>query len=159
MNPLVLIAGIVLIPVVVLTVLRVNAAIVFLSLCLGSVLVKFVGDDANSFIGLFTNSSGYTLSVILLLLPAAFTTIVMIRTVKGGVRLVLNLLPAAAAGVVGLLLFVPLVSPGLRGSMTAAPMWHDIERAQSLVVGVSTLVSLCFLAVQRPKRGHSSRRH
>jgi hypothetical protein len=159
MNPLVIIAGIVLVPLIVLTVLRVNAAVVFLSLCLGSVLVKFVGEDANSFIGLFTNSSGYTLSVLLLLMPVVFTTLIMIRTVKGGIRSIFNLIPAAAVGVVGLLLLMPLVSPGLRGALTHTSVWHDIERARSLVVGVSTLASLFFLVLQRPKRGHEGRRH
>lgn len=161
MNPLVLIAAIVLAPVIVLTVLRVNAAIVFLSLCLGSVLVQLTGKDASSFLQLFTNSKGYTLSVLLLMLPAAFTTIIMIRTVKGGVRLLLNLLPAAAVGLVGLLLFVPLVSPGLRDSITATSAWHTIERSQSLIVAVGALTSMFFLVLQRPGRHahESSRRH
>lgn len=161
MNPLMLIAAVVLLPIVVLTVLRVNAAIVFLSLCLGAVLQRLAGKDASAFINLFTDSKGYTLSVLLLLLPVAFTTVIMVRTVKGGARTLLNLLPAASVGLVGLLLFVPLVSPGLQASITGTALWHDLERSQSLIVGASTLISLTFLLLQRPKHGghRESRRH
>lgn len=166
MSPDLLIVGIILLPVIVLALLRVNAAIIFLSLCLGSVLVQFMGSDAASFAELFSaskNVSTYLVSAILLALPAAFTTVVMIRTIRGGVRLALNLIPAVAVGVVGLLLIEPLLSPGTRGAIAGTTLWHDLQRAQSLVVGVSTLASLLFLWFQRPLRAFSEsgkhRRH
>src|SRR6266849_4182234 len=106
MTPLVLIVGMIAVPALLLMVLRINAAIVFLSLCLGDVLVQFTGKDAGSFVNLFSSStaSDYSASIALLLLPAVFTMLVMIGTVRGHVRMVLNALPAVAVGVVGLLL-------------------------------------------------------
>lgn len=53
MSPEFALAAIVLAPVVLLMVLRVNAALVFLSLCLGDVLVQFTANDANSFLTTF----------------------------------------------------------------------------------------------------------
>lgn len=158
MSPLVFIAGTIALPIVFMAVLRVNAAIVFLSLCLGSVLVQFAGNDAGSFVNLFSSSksaSSYGASIVLLLLPAVFTMIVMIGTVRGKFRTLLNLLPAAAVGVVGLLLAEPLFSSGLRGAVAGTQAWHNLQQLQALLVGASTIVSLLFLWLQRPgKSGH-----
>src|ERR1700691_5564887 len=90
MTPLLLLAVMAAAPVLLLLVLRVNAAIVFLSLCLGSVLVQFAGSDAHSFVNLMSTSatlSSYGITLGLLLVPAVFTTLVMIGTVRGGFKL------------------------------------------------------------------------
>jgi hypothetical protein len=163
MTPLVLIAAMVAVPVLVLILLRINAAIVFLSLCLGSVLVQFVGKDTSSFINLFSGSklvTNYGATLILLLLPVIFTMIVMIGTVRGTFRLVLNFFPAIAVGVVGLLLAEASFTPGLQHAISNTTAWHDLQKLQVLVVGVSTIVSLLFLWLQRPKHaGHDEGKH
>src|SRR5581483_8575665 len=121
MSPMLTLAAIVLVPVAVMMVCRINAALVFLSLCLGDVLVQFVAPDASSFMGLFSgrmaNADSNTIKLGLLVLPVVLTAIFMIRTVRGGVRLLLNALPAAGAGLLGALLIVPLLSPGLHFSI------------------------------------------
>lgn len=157
-TPLVLIAAMVAVPILILLAFRINAAIVFLSLCLGSVLVQFVGNDTSSFINLFSASKvvmHYGASIFLLLLPAVFTMIVMIGTVKGKFKVLLNILPAVAVGVVWLLLAEPYFTPGLRGAMTGTSAWHEIQKINTLIVTASTVVCLLFLWLQRPKRsGH-----
>ena len=160
MTPLVLIAAMAAVPIVLLVVLRINAAIVFLSLCLGSVLVQFVGNDASSLINLLSASklvAHYGAPLILLLIPVVFTMIVMIGTVRGKFRSLLNILPAVTVGVVGLLLAEPLFSPGLRGAVSGTHVWHSLQQLRVLVVGVSTIISLFFLWLQRPK--HSEGKH
>jgi hypothetical protein len=155
MNPLVLIAVMAIAPVVLLLLLRVNAAMVFLSLCLGSVLVQFVGRDAQSLVNLFSGThavNSYGVSLGLLLLPAVFTMLVMIATVRGKIALILNLLPALSVGLLALLLAEPLFSPGLRGTIGATSAWQQVERAQVLVVSLGAIISLLFLWLQRPKR-------
>jgi hypothetical protein len=156
-TPLVLIAAMVAVPIFILLALRINAAIVFLSLCLGSVLVQFIGNDTSSFINLFSTSKlvmHYGASIFLLL-PAVFTMLVMIGTVRGNFRMFLNILPAVAVGVVGLLLAEPFFTPGLRGAVSNTSAWHDIQKVNVLIVTASTVVSLLFLWLQRPKRsGH-----
>ena len=158
MTPLVLIIGMIALPVVLMAMLRINAAIVFLSLCLGDVLVQFAGQDASSFINLFSSSktvSSSTASLALLLLPAAFTLVVMIGTVRGHVRLLLNLLPAAAVGVLALLLAEPYFSAGLQSTVTTTQAWHNVQQLQVLIITTSAVVSLLFLWLQRPSRaGH-----
>lgn len=160
MAPAILI-GILAVPVVLMTVLRINAPLVFLSVCLGSVLVRFVGPDALDMVHLFSSKSGNitesTLQLILLLVPVVLTMLCMIRSVKGN-RVVFNILPAAGASFLLLLLIEPLLSPGLIGTITASPLWGQIERSQDLVVGVSALLCLFFLWLQRPKH-ESDKKH
>lgn len=142
-------------------VLRINAALVFLSLCLGAVLVQFVAGDTNSFLAMFSSShtaqsvaaSGNSaVKLGLLLLPVILTAIFMIHTVKGS-RLVLNILPAAGVGLLGGLLVVPLLSAGLSHNIVNSSLWGQAQRAQDLIVGLSAVVCLFVLWLQRPKTG------
>jgi hypothetical protein len=151
----------VLVPIVLLMVLRVNAALVFLSLCLGNVLVQFVAPDASSFMTLFaahaphslstTHASNTTIQLILLLLPTILTTIFMIRTVRSGARLALNLLPATGVALLGSLLIVPLLPAGLSHTILSSSLWGQVQRTQDLIVGSSALICLLALWLQRPK--------
>ena len=141
MTPDLTFAAIVLVPIVLLMVLRINAALVFLSLCLGNVLVQFVARDADDFFSLLESSNATgtiettsnNVALILLLTPVVLTTIFMIRTVHGHGRLLLNALPAAGVGLLGALLIVPLLPAGLS---------HNIIDS-----------SLLVLWLQRPKTG------
>ncbi|MEK7059179.1 MAG: hypothetical protein AAB971_00245 [Patescibacteria group bacterium] len=165
MTPVFTLSLIVLVPVILLMALRINAALVFLSLCLGSVLVQFIAPDAASFLALFSahvpegvDTGNNLVKIILLLLPAVLTAVFMIRTVKGYGRLALNLLPAAGVGLLGGLLVVPLLSPGLSHNIINSSLWDQAIAAQDLIVGTSALVCLLVLWMQRPKTGGKHRR-
>lgn len=140
-------------PVVVLTVLRINAVMVFLSLCLGSVLVQYVASDANSLLKLFAPNisqiSISTIQLVVLLLPAVLTSVFMILSVHGRGRTLLNLLPAAGTGLLAALLIVPLLPAGTRFAIQAEPLWNELSKLQSLIVGASAVVGLFFLWAQR----------
>jgi hypothetical protein len=162
MTPAIILAAIVLVPVVVLMVLRVNAALVFLSLCLGDVLVQFVAPDANDLVSLLSSprasaavhvTSSNILKLVLLLFPVVLTAIFMIRTIRGNGRLLLNVLPAAGVGMLGALLVVPLLPPGLGHNIVNSSLWHQVSRTQDLIVGASALICLLVLWLQRPKTG------
>jgi hypothetical protein len=152
---------IVIVPVVALLLFRINATLVFLSLCLGNVLVQFVAPDANAFMALFSaklpegaDTGNDTMKLILLLLPVILTAVFMVRTVHGKGRLFLNMLPAAGVGLLGGLLVVPLLPPGLSQSITDSSLWEQVQKAQNLIVGTSALICLLVLWLQRPKTGH-----
>jgi hypothetical protein len=160
MTPEVVLGAIVLIPAAFLMLLRVNATLVFLSLCLGDVLVQFVAPDANSFLQLFSahvpasvDKGNDTVKIILLLLPVVLTAIFMVRTVRGSGKLLLNVLPAAGVGLLGALLVVPLLPPGLSHNIVNSSLWEQVQKAQNLIVGTSALVCLLVLWLQRPKAG------
>lgn len=156
----------VLIPVVVIMLLRINATLVFLSLCLGDVLVQFVAPDANQFMTLFSahvpkgaDLGNPTIKIILLALPVVLTAIFMIRTVNGYGKLALNLLPAAGVGLMLGLLLTPLLPAGLSHNIIHSPLWTQIQRAQDLIVGSSALICLLVLWLQRPKTDHKKEKH
>jgi hypothetical protein len=141
-------------------VLRINAALVFLSLCLGNVLVQFVAEDANSFMsvlqsyqpGQIPDAGSNITKLVLLLLPVVLTAIFMIKTVKGS-KLVVNVLPAVGVGLLGSLLVVPLLSEGLSFDIMSTTLWVEASKAQNLIVGSSSLICLFVLWLQRPKTG------
>lgn len=158
---------IVLAPVVVLMLLRINAALVFLSLCLGDVLLQFVAKDTTSIQDFVLSHSSVdttenNIKILLLVTPAVLTAIFMIRTIHGNGRLALNLLPAIGVGLLGALLLVPLLPPGLAHSITDSQLWDKAINVQDIIVGASAVVCLIFLWMQRPKKPiskHDKKKH
>jgi hypothetical protein len=161
MSPTVIVVSIIVVPVIVLSLLRVNAVMVFLSLCLGQVLVQFVSDEAANTVGIIASDGSTNPSLVslgLLLVPAIFTSLIMARTIKGKLGLLLNVLPAISVGVLGLLLAEPLFSPGLQATIEASDAWYLLSKLQTIVLGLSAIISLFFLWLQRP-RAHKEEKH
>lgn len=151
-------------PVLLFLFLRVNAAMVFLSVCLGAVLVDHVAGDANMIVGSFspkTNSlSQTTIELCLLLIPAIVTTIIMALSVHGRLKVVINFFPAAAASMLLVLLAVPMLPRGLAYNLMTQDTWRLLSNAEALVIGAGALVSLFFLWTQRRNfRHHDKRKH
>ncbi|MDB5170275.1 MAG: hypothetical protein JWN82_671 [Candidatus Saccharibacteria bacterium] len=162
---LITLVAIVIVPVVALMLLRINAALVFMALCLGSVLTQFVAEDASWFVALakpnVPQAGSVSESMVklgLLLLPPLLTAVFMIRTVHGGGRLLLNALPAVGTGLLAALLVVPLLTPGTAIPILASPLWQDVVKLQDLIVGSSALLCLLVLWLQRPKTGERKHR-
>jgi len=158
-----LIAALVL-PVLLFLVLRANAALIFLSVCLGAVLVDHVARDANMIVGSFspkTNSlSQTTIELCLLLVPALVTTIIMSFSVHGRLKVVLNFFPAVASSMLMVLLTVPMLPRGLAFNLMSQDAWRILSNSEALVIGVGALVSLFFLWTQRRNfRHHDKRKH
>ena len=142
------------VPVLLLMGLRANATLVFLSLCLGYVVMQFLGGEAQTFAQLFMTHatiSANIMKLVLLLFPAVFTTLFMIRTQRGA-KLAFNLLPAIATGFLAMVLTVPLLSPGLSHALTGLQLWSEVMKLQALVIGAGSLVSVLFLWLQRPQK-------
>jgi hypothetical protein len=161
MMPLVVLIGLAVVPALLLVLLRVNAALVFLSLCLGDVLVQFVGKDAVSIVA-GASTSAYatssTVKLVLLLAPAFLTMLFMIKTVKGAKRF-FNALPAAGVGLLTALLVVPLLPPGIATNIKHSNLWTSTQNLQSAIVAGSTLICLMFLWTTRPKHEGKSKHH
>ena len=149
-------------PVLLFLFLRVNAAMVFLSVCLGAVLVDHVAGDANMIVGSFsptTNSlSQTTIELCLLLVPAIVTTIIMAFSVHGRIKVVLNFFPAAASSMLLVLLAVPMLPRGLAFNLMTQDAWRLLSNAEALVIGAGALVSLFFLWTQRRNFRHHDKR-
>lgn len=165
MDPLIILVAMLAAPVVIIMALRINAAQIFLSLCLGNVLVQFIGQDAGTILastsarapGLPANQSYINLA--LLLLPVLLTMLIMIHSVRGTAKLAYNFLPALGVGLLLTLLAVPLLSAGLTGSITGLPLWRELANLQTLILSVSTLLCLLFMWMQRPKPSKDDGKH
>lgn len=140
-------------PFLLFVVLRINAAMVFLSLCLGYVLVDLVAQDANSLIKFLTPHTGSlsetTWHLIILLTPVIMTCVMMIFSVKERWKVLLNVFPAAATSVLLVSLAVPLLTPGLRSVLQSQTPWQQINRAQAFIIVIGACISLIMLWTQR----------
>ncbi|MGF7229489.1 MAG: hypothetical protein ACQR33_05950 [Candidatus Saccharibacteria bacterium] len=142
-------------PVIALTVLRINAVMVFLSLCLGEVLVRFVATEANTMLTLFaphaSSIGGSTIQIAVLLLPAVLTSIFMVFSIRGRGKLLFNVLPALGVGSLTALMVVPLLPIGTQHAIETQSLWDQLAKLQALIVSASAVVSLLFLWAQRRK--------
>ena len=140
-------------PLAALAVLRINAAMVFLSLCLGYVLVNMVADNSDSLIKFLApnvNSvGGVSWRLVTLFAPAVLTSVFMVFSVHGKMKGLLNLLPAAATSMLALILAIPMLTPGLRSSLESSPFWQKVSKAEVLIVGAGAIIALFFLWTQR----------
>jgi hypothetical protein len=164
MTPVVILGAIVLTPVVLLMLLRVNAALVFLSLCLGSVLTRFLGPDSGTLLSLFSAHSKHavtasqtTAELALLAFPVVVTILFMLKSVPKGMKLIFNLLPSAGVGLLAALLAVPLLPIATSDKIITSNLWQQAQRAQDLIVGVSAMLCLFALLSLRPKHGHEEK--
>jgi len=159
---LTLIAALV-IPFLLFAVLRINAAMMFLSVCLGVVLVEHVASDISMVLGSFKSGQneigGMATELILLLAPVITTAVLAAFSVHGRAKWWLNLVPAAATSMLLVLLVVPLLSRGVAFGLMTDPAWRVLSNSEAIVVGVGAVVSLLFLWKQRASLRHHDKRH
>ncbi len=143
--------------------LRINAAMVFLSLCLGEVLVLYVASQANDLLTMLNPNASKlsTVSVQLFLLyaPAVLTASVTLMSVRGKFKTLLNIAPALATSLLAVLLGGPLLSAGVRHAAHSHAMWLYISDAQAFIVAAGALLSLAFLWSQRGSFKPHEKRH
>jgi hypothetical protein len=152
------------VPALTIVFLRINAAMVFLSLCLGAVLVQYVAPQAEDLLNLITPKAGAisnsTLELILLLLPAVVTSIVTLLSVHGKGRALFNVLPAVAVGALFVLLAVPILPEHITRAFEAEQAWKILSKSEALAIGAGGLISMFFLWSQRRNfKHHDKRRH
>jgi hypothetical protein len=150
-------------PAAVFIVLRINAALVFLSVCLGVVLLETVAAEANDMIAMFipkiSSESAMVIQFALLLGPAIATSVFTVLSMRGRVRVMANAIPAAASSMLMLLMAIPLLPKGLRFALESQYAWRILSNAEALVIGLGALVSLFFLWTQRSLGRHDKKRH
>jgi hypothetical protein len=151
------------VPVLALVVLRVNAAMVFLSLALGTMLVQYLSPFAKDLTDIITPHTGSvsdsTITLGFLLVPAIITAIITVLSVSGRVKVMINALPAAASGLLAVLFAVPLLPKNVSAGLESQHAWHILSNAQPLIVGVGAVMSLLFFWTQRGSSKHHDKRH
>jgi uncharacterized membrane protein len=149
-------------PILLILVLRASAAVVFLALCAVTDLLKFIGKDATTVLTSIWPHSNIiaqqSLNVSLLSVPPLVAIIRLRKTVSGS-KMVLNIAPAVAVGLLAAISIVPLLSSGLRVNILHTPVWKLGEQMQGFIVGVGVLVSLLLLKGHRKKEAGHSKGH
>ncbi len=139
-------------PVILLTLLRANAATAFLALCLGSVLGSYVAKDLVSalrgYIAPATQVTDTIASLVLLWLPVVLAAIFMMKTIAAKQRLI-NIVPALAVGLVGALLSVPFLTPELRTAVEASDIWKQLDAYKALIVAGGAIISIALLRMRK----------
>jgi hypothetical protein len=141
-------AATILLPIAIAIGLRVNAAVLFMSLCVGAVLNEYVSGSALNLAGnvgsVGTHFNESTLNLGLLLLPAVLTAAFMYHSVRG-TRAMLNILPAIASGLLTAILTEPLLAPGSQSIISHNWLWLKVVSGETPIVAGGALVSLIFL--------------
>lgn len=153
MSPSLLLGLIVIVPILLVFLLRVNAAVLFMSLCVGEVLVLFLSNDTGTLSGVVSPGSASisqsTLKLALLLIPPLLTLIFMFHSIKGTFKTVINIAPAVAVGLVGALMIDPLLSKNYQRTLNHSALWHHLIANQGLIVACGALVSLLIFLLMR----------
>lgn len=144
MAPAVLLGLAVILPSVLIVLLRSDAAVVLLSLCAGSVLVNFIGSEADSFIN--QNAGGLQgWGYVILLLAPAILSIIALRKSVSSLKLPLNILTAAVAAITGVLLVVPLLPGDIQNNLTGNFLWDNLHQYQTGIISGSIAIALVNL--------------
>jgi hypothetical protein len=143
------------VPLLAVVLLRVNGAIAFMSLCLGSVLVTYTSSDVDTVFTNFAKKNALItnqwIQIALLAIPFVLTILFTRGSVKGAKK-VINLLPAAATGLLCALLVVPLLPMKLQRQIHQQQVWHQLSNAQTAVILGGALFSLMFLLFTHRRR-------
>jgi membrane protease YdiL (CAAX protease family) len=152
----------VLVPFLAITALRVNGAIAFMSLCVGSVLISYTSPDVTSVVSSFnpahTLSTNQWVQLGLLVAPFLLTILFTLRSVQGSKRFT-NVLPALASSLLFALLITPLLSSGLQHHIEQQSVWHQLDAAQTAVVLGGAAFSLLFLLFTHRTHGDGHKKH
>jgi hypothetical protein len=148
MTYLIVLAALALLPVLAILLLRVNGAIAFMSLCLGSVLVAYTSTDVDDLVNSFAAKGALNVNqwvqLTLLIAPFLLTILFTRGSVKGAKKMT-NLLPALAAGLLFALLVVPLLSANIQRQIHHQAAWTQLSNLQTSVILGGALFSLIFL--------------
>jgi hypothetical protein len=149
-NEIILIA-IIAVPALLLFWYQINASIIFLSLCLGYVLMQFVSPDAHELLALFSahvargiDAGNIWPRIILLLLPPLLTSLSLTKSVKGNKKY-LNILPGLGVGLLLAMILSPIFPFHLANNIIKSELWLELKKHQAIIVGLSGLVSVIMI--------------
>ena len=158
----VLLAVLILLPAVLTFFLKSNAAVAFLALCGGFAVITLSGSDIEHLIGQtkITSLTSNNVDLALLLVPLLLTLILTFKSVTSKNARYFSIVPALCAGGLLAIVAAPMFSDALNIDVTNSGFWHDLQNAQSYVVGIGLLSSLLLIWTAGLGRGHShSKKH
>lgn len=147
---------------VLLLFLRTNAAVCFLALCAGSILVEYSGTNVALIASSVSSGAEYAphaARIILLLVPMIVCAM-FLRGQLPKALIPLGFLPALATSLLALVLIIPLLPENIAQSVTSTETWAVVTQYQELTVGVGVVMSVVLLVMMakrlhgKHKKGH-----
>jgi len=142
-----LLAVLILLPPVLTFFLKSNAAIAFLALCGGFAAITLSGSDIDHLVGQtkITSLTSNNVDLALLLAPLLLTLLLTFRSVTSKNGRYFSIVPALCAGGLLAVVAAPMFNDALGTNVTDSKFWHDLQNAQSYVVGIGLLSSLLLV--------------
>jgi hypothetical protein len=147
-------------PLTITLLLKSNAALSFLSLCAGFVVISFAGTDLENLTGQlnFSINSG-TLNLALLALPLLLTLLFTKKSYKDKPALIFHAAIALCAGGLLALVGIPLLSESVRANFAGSEPWSQLQHAQGAVIGAGVFLSLATVWLTSGKKHGGLKKH
>jgi hypothetical protein len=159
MMPLVLFTAIVVLPILLGLLLRVNSALLFLAIASGALLQRALGDSTELAIATVVKDAPVSLiaDIGLLVLPVILTFVFLRKSAKKS-QVLLQFLPLITVGLAFAALLIPLLPFNLQTQIYQLSFGSIIRQSQDLVIGVAVAMNLLlafrvFRHVENPKHG------
>lgn len=162
MNSLIILGVLVLAPVLLAFILRVNAILLFFSVMAGTMLVQFMGDDATLVLGVFVRGEAASMyaQMLLLLLPVGVTLFFGRKSLTAS-KLLLNLPAILLGGLVLGVVAMPLLTSALELQLAGTQPGSMLRNMQDNIVGFAVLLNLILMWVtfRHKSEGKHKKRH
>lgn len=160
MTPLVLIALIAGIPVLIAILLRVSSIYLFLSIVCGYLLTEFVGETTALTVRSFFKTGQIELLTNLILFAAPILiSLVMLRKTLTRRQFPLQIIPLLGNGLLILVLAIPLMTAGVRGTIMSNPTSHAVYQLTDIIVALSAVTHLALLWTIGKPDHHKGKHH
>ena len=133
-------------PVMLTYLLKSNAALGFLTVCVSFVLsTSVIGDLKNLLSQLNLSTTSSTVSIVILILPLVLTLLLTRRSAGKGIKFGLQLVAAICHGGLLALSVGPVLGSSTQFDVTASSFWTQLIKIQSVVIGAGALSSLFLI--------------
>ena len=144
-----------------LVLVRTNAAVVFFSVCGGSVLASQLGSEASLLSSTVIKDGDINKSVAyiaLIVLPALLSAIFLRGSISSS-KSIFNVFPALSVGLLLALLIIPQLPASISSELLQSSIWGTLQEYQPLILvgGVITSIMLLWLT-HRHSHGAKKRR-
>lgn len=159
----IIVGAVVAVVAVLLLLLKTNAAVVFFSVCAGSVLATQLGSEASLISSTVIKDGDLNKSVAyiaLIILPALLSAVFMRGSISSS-KFLFNLVPSVAVGALLALLIIPLLPDSISGQVLGSQAWDILQQYQPLILvgGVISSIILLWITHRSDKKHKRHKRH
>ena len=156
--PEALLAGLIVAPALITYLLKSNAALAYLALCVGFVLsTSVIGDLKHLLSETNLSVTSDTLAIVLISLPFVLTLLLTRKAHTKGLMLWLNVLIALLGGALLALSIAPLVNSQTSFNVLHSNFWDQLSKYQAALIGAGAFLSL--FTVWLGGHHHKSKKH